>query len=55
MLYYSLDRKIEEVKNKLSKEIDSVRGELARGLPEFREAFYSYQNTLIDFLAARML
>ncbi|MGC9119797.1 MAG: hypothetical protein ACP5I3_12565 [Thermoproteus sp.] len=50
-----MDR-IEDRINNLERRIDGLEtrvGELARDLLELREAFYSYQNTLIDFLAAK--
>ncbi|AEA12501.1 paREP5ab [Thermoproteus uzoniensis 768-20] len=58
VLYYTLDRKIESVRVELGGRIDRIEArveELAKGLVQVREAFYGYQNALIDFLAAKGL
>ncbi|AET31623.1 hypothetical protein [Pyrobaculum ferrireducens] len=55
----NLEGRVDRIENRISnleRRIDVLEtrvGEVARGLLEFREAFYSYQNTLIDFLAAK--
>ncbi|MEM0276317.1 hypothetical protein [Pyrobaculum sp.] len=62
VLYYKLDRKIDKLYSELNQKIDGVRAELSGQINELmREVrslgsgFYNYQNTLIDFLAAKGL
>ncbi|RFA96131.1 hypothetical protein [Pyrobaculum aerophilum] len=56
LLYYKLDRKID----RLDRKIDDIRIELGNQINELKHeiksltsGFYNYQNTLIDFLAAK--
>ena len=56
VLYYTLDKKIES----LDRKIESIKADLerkievlGREIKDVKDAFYSYENTLIDFLAVK--
>ena len=62
VLYYRVDRKIDKVYSELNNKINEVKAELSGQISELRRevkslasGFYNYQNTLIDFLAAKGL